>query len=303
MINQSPLNYTGGKSRLMPQLLPLFPQKINTYIDLFCGGCNVGINIAAKHYIYNDKEKQLIKLFSAMKKTDKDYFLKKVDEVIETYNLSKSSEFGYEHYFCESNGGLSAYNKKSYLKLRHDFNTNKCKESAYYAMLYVLIVYAFNNQIRFNSRGDFNLPVGKRDFNDRMRKKLIHFIDVIKRQDCIFTDTDFRRLDLSELSPEDFLYADPPYLITCATYNEQNGWGKDDEADLLELLETLDRKGIRVALSNVIVSKGNRNLILTDWVKNNPSFHINNLEYTYSNSNYHRKNKESVTQEVLITNY
>ena len=41
---QSPLNYTGGKYKLLPQILPLFPKEIDCFVDLFCGGCNVGIN-------------------------------------------------------------------------------------------------------------------------------------------------------------------------------------------------------------------------------------------------------------------
>lgn len=45
-----------------------------------------------------------------------------------------------------------------------------------------MIVYSFNNQIRFNSKGEFNLPVGKRDFNQRMESKLIDFIDTIKNK-------------------------------------------------------------------------------------------------------------------------
>ena len=47
-IIKSPLNYTGGKYKLLPQLLPLFPQNINTFVDLFAGGCNVGVNAHAK---------------------------------------------------------------------------------------------------------------------------------------------------------------------------------------------------------------------------------------------------------------
>lgn len=35
---QSPLNYTGGKYKLLNQLVPLFPKNINTFIDLFGGG-------------------------------------------------------------------------------------------------------------------------------------------------------------------------------------------------------------------------------------------------------------------------
>lgn len=49
---QSPLNYTGGKYRLLSQILPLFPDDIETFVDLFCGGCNVGINVMANNHLY-----------------------------------------------------------------------------------------------------------------------------------------------------------------------------------------------------------------------------------------------------------
>ena len=34
-IIQSPLNYTGGKFKLLPQILPLFPKNIDIFVDLF----------------------------------------------------------------------------------------------------------------------------------------------------------------------------------------------------------------------------------------------------------------------------
>lgn len=67
-------------------------------------------------------------------------------------------------------------------------------------MLYVLIVYAFNNQIRFNKKGEFNLPVGKRDFNKKMREKLSIFIDRLKSGDYKFESMDFRELDTDDWS-------------------------------------------------------------------------------------------------------
>ena len=66
---QSPLNYTGGKYRLLPQILPLFPERIDTFVDLFCGGCNVGINVKANRYVYNDISEALIGVFSVMRRT------------------------------------------------------------------------------------------------------------------------------------------------------------------------------------------------------------------------------------------
>lgn len=41
---KSPLNYTGGKYKLLPQLLEIFPKEIDTFVDLFAGGGNVAVN-------------------------------------------------------------------------------------------------------------------------------------------------------------------------------------------------------------------------------------------------------------------
>lgn len=60
---QSPLNYTGGKFKLLPQILPLFPGKIDQFVDLFCGGCNVGLNVTANKVIYNDLDENVINLY------------------------------------------------------------------------------------------------------------------------------------------------------------------------------------------------------------------------------------------------
>ena len=96
----------------------------------------------------------------------------------------------------------------------------------------------------------------KRDFNGRMEQKLLAFLDRIREQDCCFTCCDFRELDTSAWTSRDFVYADPPYLITCATYNEQGGWDADAERALLSFLDELDERKIRFALSNVLRSKG-----------------------------------------------
>ena len=171
-------------------------------------------------------------------------------------------------------------------------------------MLYVIIVYAFNNQIRFNSNGEFNLPVGKRDFNKKMEQKLSDFIDRIQEQNCRFTCCDFRNFDTSALTANDFVYVDPPYLITCATYNEQGGWGETEEKDLLAFLDKLHNQGVRFALSNVLRSKGKENNILIEWVnKNTDKYRAIPLNYSYSNSNYQTKDKTSNSEEVLIVNY
>ena len=51
---KSPMNYTGGKYKLLNQILPLFPKDINTFVDLFTGGCSVAVNVNANKIIAND---------------------------------------------------------------------------------------------------------------------------------------------------------------------------------------------------------------------------------------------------------
>lgn len=300
---QSPLNYTGGKFKLLPQILPLFPANIDIFVDLFCGGANVGVNVKSNKTILNDTNDNLTLLFSMFKNLGDD-FLPLVDEIIEKYQLSQSSKYGYDYYNCDSNTGLAPYNKDKFLKLRDDFNNSKDIGYYHYAMLYTLILYSFNNQIRFNSNGHFNLPVGKRDYNEKMKQKLQKFIDRLKEKDYKFSNQDFRDFDISTLNSNSFVYADPPYLITCATYNEQGGWNETDEHDLLDFLNNLHKKNIKFALSNVLRSKGKENSILIDWTqRNSDRYKVINLNYSYNNSNYQTKNKNEITEEVLIINY
>lgn len=302
MMIQSPINYTGGKSKLLNQILPKFPKNINRFIDLFCGGCNVGLNVDANEVYYNDLNHQVISMFETLIEFDKDNVLEEIFLIINKYNLSLVSEHGYEYYNCNSSDGLGSYNKDKFNRLRIDYNNTKQDREAN-ILLYVLIVYAFNNQIRFNSKGEYNLPVGKRDFNFKMQNKLASFIDKAQEQNCIFTCKDFRKFNISGLDENDFVYIDPPYLITCATYNEQGGWTENDEKALLDFLDNLDDKNIKFALSNVLESKNIKNHLLINWINNRNKFNVHHLNYNYSNCNYHTKNKNCLCDEVLITNY
>jgi len=298
---QSPLNYTGGKFRLLEQILPHFPYEIDTFVDLFCGGCNVGINVNAESVIFNDSNERLLTLYNTLENLEKETTFDMINKIIKKYGLSRSTEKGYDFYKCDSSKGLGDYNREPFLKLRRDFN-EKSVDYGYYIMLYVLIVFAFNNQIRFNSKGEFNLPVGKRDFNEKMQTKLNDFIDRLQSRNYIFSCTDFREVNTDILTESSLVYCDPPYLITCATYNEQDGWNEQCEHDLLSLLDTLNERNVKFALSNVLSSKGKTNTILTNWLSER-DYHTIHLNYSYSNSNYHTKDKSDSTDEVLVVNY
>lgn len=302
LLIQSPMNYLGGKFKLLKQILPEFPQNIYNFLDLFAGGGNVGINISANKIILNDNNQSLYGIYTLFKNKEKKEIFDSIQEIIERFSLSESSKYGYDYYACQSNTGLQEYNKVGYKKLRDYFNSKNTKDDEYYLLLYVLILYSFNNQLRFNNKGKFNLPVGKRDFNSKMKMKLSLFIDRIKSEKVILTNYDFRDFPINNMDKDTFVYVDPPYLITCATYNEKNGWTEQDECNLLQYLSNLDKMNIRFALSNVLYSKGKENKLLKHWVEEN-NYRVIHLDYSYGNSNYQTKDKMSKSQEVLIVNY
>lgn len=280
---KGPLNYTGGKHKLLPQILPLFPKEINTFVDLFCGGGNVTVNVEAKRIIGNDSEKHVIGIYQYLKTHNIDEIICQIEEIVKDYSLTLENAEGFN-------------------KLRSDYNNPQYNTYDTNIMLYVLICFSFNHQFRFNSKGEFNMPFGKdrSRWNDAMKKNLINFQKVITDKDILFINKDFRELKIDKLNSNDFVYCDPPYLITCATYNEKDGWNKQCERNLLELLDRLNENNVKFALSNVLFSKGKINDILIEWSE---KYNVHHLDYTYSNCSYHTKDKTSKPDEVLITNY
>lgn len=295
---KSPLNYTGGKHKLLPQIMKLFPNDIKTFYDVFSGGANVGINANAKNIICVEKNKYVVELLDLIQKNNFEDLNQKIVDIIDSFGLSQSYIKGYEFYNTDSSTGLGKYNKSSFLKLRDVFNKEKSRTD----LLLVLILYSFNNQIRFNLKGDFNLPVGKRDYNGSSRKNVAAFNQLSNEKEIKFLNYDFRDVEKMDLKKDDFVYLDPPYLLGLASYNESGGWTEDDENDLYLLLTRFDKRGIKFALSNVIEHKGEKNEILLNWVKNN-KYKIHRLNFDYKNSNYHSSAKNNKTIEVLITNY
>lgn len=283
---KSPLNYIGGKYKLLEQILPLFPKEINTFIDLFAGGCNIGLNVKAQQIICNDNLKFLVEMYQNFQQYSVSEILQHIDSQINNFELSLTNEEGYK-------------------KIREHYNQHKNPLD-----LFVLVAFSFNHQIRFNNSHEFNNPFGRERsiFNDTMRANLIHFVRKIQSLNIQFTCLDFMQFDFSDLTENDFVYCDPPYLISLGTYNDGKrgftGWNETQEYKILAILENLHQRNIKFALSNVLEHKGKENEILKNWVEKNNYLKVNYLRADYSNSNYQTLvRKKNATVEVLITNY
>lgn len=284
---KSPLNYIGGKYKILNQIIPKFPKKINTFVDLFGGGFNVGINVNANNLIYNDVIEPLCELINYFYDNTADDVILKLERNIKENNLTKE-------------------NLEAFRKLRNKYNHyNYENEEDRVLDFYTLILYSFNYQIRFNQSMEYNTPFGKNrsSYNLNTKKNIKNFIDKLNKINLSITKKRFIDFDFSSLGKDDFVYCDPPYLITTGSYNDGNrgikDWTIDDEKNLLNILDDLNSRGVKFALSNVLVANDKKNDILTEWSKKYTIYIIKN---TFNNSNYRRKSKDD-TIEVLITNY
>lgn len=279
---KSPLNYIGGKYRLLKQIIPLFPEKIHTFVDLFSGGANVGINVEAKHHIFNDMNNRVNEMFRYFATKSPEELIYAIKAKIDLYGLSKT-------------------NDEAYLKLRSDYNANPNPLD-----LYVLVSYSYNYQFRFNNSMEFNNPFGRNrsQFSENMEKNLYSFISKLQSIDAIFIDGLFTALDLSNLANDDFVYMDPPYLITTGNYNDGNrgfvNWTERQEMSMYHLMEQLTEQGVRWALSNVLYHKGRHNKYLMQFIENS-NVVINYIDHNYDNSSHNTIGVGST--EVLVTNY
>ncbi|MCL2045966.1 MAG: Dam family site-specific DNA-(adenine-N6)-methyltransferase [Oscillospiraceae bacterium] len=277
---KSPLNYIGGKYKILPQILSIFPDKIDTFVDLFAGGCNVGINVNAKKIICNDLNSKIIEMYNAFLQIDTEEILNHIENRIAEYSLSKDNEDGFR-------------------KFRNHYNDSKNPLD-----LYTLTCFSFNYQFRFNNNLEYNNPFGRNrsQFSENMKNNLLTFLARIKEIDIVFSALDFIEIDLSALAQDDLVYCDPPYLITTGSYNDGNrgfkDWKETQEIALYEMLEKLDTQSVKFALSNVLTHKGNENKILNEWCK---KYTVHHIENSYTNASYNAKRGES--EEVLITNF
>ncbi|MFT9031768.1 MAG: DNA adenine methylase [Leuconostoc pseudomesenteroides] len=276
---ESPLNYIGSKAKMIDTLLENFPKNYSVVYDVFGGGFNVGINLKGKKIIYNDinfKVSELIEMFSN----------------IDTYQLIMTMKRTIKKYGLEP--GIS----DSYKEARQAYN-ELSEENKDPKLLYTIILYGFQQQIRFNSHLEFNNPVGLRWFNDKILEKLVSFSRHIKELDVSFSSKSFDELEIPAGS-DILLYLDPPYRLTLGSYNDGKrgfkGWTESIEGNLFDFMISRHKLGNKIVLSYVITNGLESNETLLNWLNVHPEFHLVHVDGVNGWSG-------KIRDEILVMNY
>ena len=278
VIYESPLNYIGSKARIAREIRSRLPGNIHTFYDAFGGGFNAGVNVPARQVVYNDINDLVTELIHSFARYDTCDYIQYVKRVIKRF-------------------GLEPGDREAYLAARGYYNSLPA-EKRDPRLLFTVLLYGYQQQIRFNAKHDFNNPVGMRWFNDRVLEKMISFSRALKERGARFISGSYTAL-LGSITPADFVYFDPPYTLTTGAYNDGRrgyaGWSDELEAELFDFADTLDAAGVRFMLSYVAEHKGAVNRRLLDWVERR-GYKLISLGEVLGISGSRRR-------EVLIINY
>jgi DNA adenine methylase len=295
---RSPLFYVGDKFKLLPQITKHYPEDLTRFIEVFTGGGSVFLNSPANEVYINDIDPHLMQIHSMLINygANAQKLISDLKEIIKEYGLTDSSEsyvIPEEIKKAFPKTYFAQINREPYKRLKQKFNFDTRKN---YLELYVLLIYGFNRMLRFNKNGEFNIPVGNVDFNGNVVRSLKAYSLNTSNMKIHLHNSDFRKF-VSDVNPieGDFVYFDPPYLITASEYNKL--WSEKDDFELYSLIDGLHDRDVKFMLSNVMEYNGLTNEILKNWAR---KYEVVEVESNYIN--YFNNSKKNI-REVLIKNY
>ena len=160
----------------------------------------MGVNVACNNVVFNDLNTILTDMFSVFRKTSVSKLLATINGLITEWNLSDQNE-------------------DAFIAFRNHYN-----QSHDPIELYVLSCYSFNYQLRFNNNREYNNPFGRNRsrFSETMKNNLLRFVKQLQSMKAKFAAYDFVNYPTDTITTKDFVYCDPPYLITTGSYNDGN---------------------------------------------------------------------------------
>lgn len=189
------IKWAGGKTRVLPDLLPLLPNG-DCLIEPFIGGASVFMNTDYRRYVLGDINPDLINLYQ--------YAAYDTEQLIDTARG-----------LFNSGNNVDAYNGH-----RLSFNYQKSNPSIFTAALFLYLNrHGFNGLCRYNNAGDFNIPFGKYRKPYFPEHEIRLFAEKANDTATIFICADFKETLLAHTEPGFVIYCDPPYLPASETDN------------------------------------------------------------------------------------
>lgn len=260
------LKWAGGKSKLIQQYIPYFPQNFKTYYEPFLGGGAVFFHRRPTTAVLTDINPELINTYCCVRDC-----VEPLIAILDQHQHKHNEDY---YYWVRSNAGTTDIERA--------------------ARLIYLNKTCFNGLYRENSKGQFNVPIGKYK-NPKICHPSLLYSASAALQGAEIKVSSFEDV-LKSAHQDDFVYFDPPYHPISSTSNftaySRYSFSKDEQIRLRDVFQELAQRGVKVMLSNSDC----------EFIRQLYSdFKIHKISATRAiNSNAQKRGKIS---EVLVTSY
>lgn len=267
------VKWAGGKSQLLDVIAPLLPQSFGRYYEPFLGGGALLLERQPSIAIVSDVNTELITTFKVVKDNYQD-LIDLLKEHVQKHNASDASEY-----------------YKSVRSLKVD-NLTDLETAARFIYLNKV---GFNGLYRVNSKGEFNVPFGKKEnitmstlCNQANLKRVSQYLT---SNDINIHNSDFEEI-IDQAKAGDFIFVDSPYDNAFSSYSAE-GFGEHEHIRLAQALERATNRGVKWMVTN-----HNTPLIRRLYASNH-FFEVPVNRFINSDA----KNRAGATSEVIIVNY
>ena len=263
----SPLSWVGSKHKSLDFILPYLGND-GALIEPMVGAGNIFLNTNFKKYFLSDINEDLINFY----------------KYLQTFPISFPNE-------CKRYFASNPSNEETYYRIRNEFNKDFLSSRKMIQFLW-LNKHGYRGLIRYNQKGQFNVPFGHYKNVKFPEKELSNMAYKLSSNNVKlnrFDFADFYKSFFVEIKKEDVVYFDPPYIGTFSGYTSQS-FGLQEHVYLNIIAKHLkDTFGCKVFISNI-----DNELVRSTY--EGAIFHTIKVLHSVS-----AKNKKTITaKEVLI---
>lgn len=279
------VKYRGGKSKEIPHIMRHIPEFDGRYIEPFFGGGALYFYIEPKKAIINDINSKLISFYKGIK-TDFELIQNELTQIEKVYALNRRRFEELKSKTPELR--VEDDNEALYYQIRDMFNDLTEKKFSDALLYFFINKTAYSGMIRYNSKGEFNVPYGRySNFNTAL---------VTKSHNKLLSNAQIYNVDYKYIfdmaKEDDFMFLDPPYDCIFSDYGNaehKDGFNEQNHFELANAYKNLKCKALMVIGRTPLTEKLYGDMIIDEYGK---SYAVNI-----------RNRFKSSASHILISNY
>ncbi|UOE51323.1 Dam family site-specific DNA-(adenine-N6)-methyltransferase [Mucilaginibacter sp. SMC90] len=236
------VKYRGGKSKEIPYIEKHIPTIKGKYIEPFFGGGALFFYLKPERAIINDINSKLIAFYQGVKTDFKD-LQRELADIEDIYTANRKA---FDQLKAQSpSQRVEDKNEVFYYQLRDMFNDLAEKKYSDAALYFFINKTAYSGMIRYNAKGEFNVPFG--------RYPNLNTSLVTKSHSELLSNAEIYNLDYSDIfkmaTKDDFMFLDPPYDCVFSDYGNKeykDGFNEYNHTELSKKYKQLKCKALMV---------------------------------------------------------